>query len=373
MFATLIDALIARRARARHLKPKRGIVLVSSGGLGDTILFSLMAERFLALVGADEPATLIVRQESAGLRFLFPERIDVIGVDYRRFIRDPFYKLETAAAVRRLNARIAISTDHLRLPTVDDILVMASGADDRFALEPRAWPKHDAALRRHYAWYTRLLRPSDGMAHRLIRWLELANRLTGRDDPPPVVLFDSSRLPPAMPKTRPRIVLHPFSAIAEREPAPEVFRHIAEAFAATHEIVLSAGPGDLERAPRHRPLSETAGVVVDNADLSGKAALVRSADLVVSVDTSIMHLAVGAGAPTLCLAAAAHVVDSVPYDSRITPENVRFEVPEIDCAGCLGNCIHPLENGRYKCLTQITPDRALAAARDMLARPGAVR
>jgi hypothetical protein len=58
----------------------------------------------------------------------------------------------------------------------------------------------------------------------------------------------------------------------------------------------------------------------------------------------------------------------VPYDSRMTPENVRFEVPDIDCAGCLGQCIHPLENGRYHCLTQITPARALDAARQVLAR-----
>ncbi len=101
--------------------------------------------------------------------------------------------------------------------------------------------------------------------------------------------------------------------------------------------------------------------------MKSKVALMRGAALVVSVDTSVMHLAVGVGAPTLCLASAAHIVDSVPYDSRMMPENVRFDVPEIDCAGCLGNCIHPLEGGRYLCLAQLTSERCVTAAREMLA------
>ncbi|MDA0997364.1 MAG: hypothetical protein O2944_04050 [Proteobacteria bacterium] len=367
MLTALANLLIAYRAR-RDGAAKRGIVLVSSGGLGDTILFSLILPRFLELIGPDEPATLIVRNESAQLRFLFPERVNVIGIDYRRFIRDPFYKLRTAEIVRGLNARIAVSTDHLRLPTVDDVLILASGAAERYALEPRSWPKHDAQLRRQRGWYSRLVAPTMGMAHRLIRWWELANALGGRSLAPPVVRLGRAQLPPPLAKTRPRIVLHPFSAIAERETAPEVFIAIAEAYALSHEIVLSAGPGDLERAPRHRTLAELPWVSLDQSDFTGKAALVRSADLVVSVDTSLMHLAAGSGVPTLCLASAAHIVDSVPYDSRIAPPNARFEVPEIDCAGCLGQCIHPLENGRYLCLSQITPARALAAARDMLER-----
>ena len=89
--------------------------------------------------------------------------------------------------------------------------------------------------------------------------------------------------------------------------------------------------------------------------------------LVVSVDTSIMHLAVGVGAPTLCLASAAHIVDSVPYDSRMMPENAHFMVPEVDCAGCLGQCIHPLESGRYKCLGQIAAAASVARCQSLLA------
>jgi len=355
---------IAAKARA----DKRGLLLVSSGGLGDTILFSLMIERFMSLVPADEEVTMVVRAESRHASFLFPDRVRMMPIDYRRFIKSAAYRIGVSRQIRDFGVRIAISTDHLRLPTVDDVMIMASGAAEKCALSPRTWPKHDAALQKHRAWYTRWVDPDPQMAHRLIRWWELANALTGVSAPPPKVRFDPARLPDAVGGERPHIVLHPFSAIAEREAAPEVFVAIADAFRGTHDIVLSAGPNDLARAPQHAALAAMPGVRVDESGLIDKAALLRGAALAVSVDTSIMHLAVGVGAPTLCLASAAHIVDSVPYDSRMTPENVRFEVPDIDCAGCLGQCIHPLENGRYLCLQQLTADRCVDAAREVLAQ-----
>jgi ADP-heptose:LPS heptosyltransferase len=366
MFRRLNDALIQYRA-ARTSGDKRGLLIISSGGIGDSILFSLMIERFMALVGEDDPVTLVVRTESLGVGFLFPSRVNIIGVDYRRFIRDGTYKRQVCADLRALNVQIAISSDHLRLPTVDDVMVMATGAAQNFALRPRTWPKHDRALAQHEAWYTRWIEPDPAPAHRLIRWWELANALTGESPPPPKVAFAADRLPVPAQAARPYIVLHPFSAMAEREAAPDVFIAIADAYAKTHDIVVTAGPRDLARAPRHQPLADMPGVSVDTSSFKEKAALLRGAALVVSVDTSIMHLAVGVGAPTLCLASAAHIVDSVPYDSRMMPENAHFMVPEVDCAGCLGQCIHPLESGRYKCLGQITAAASVARCQSLLA------
>lgn len=362
----ITDNIITGMA-AKARSEKRGLLLVSSGGLGDTILFSLMIERFMALVPEDEDVTLVVRSESRHASFLFPDRVRMMPIDYRRFIKSPPYKIAVSRQIRDFGVRTAISTDHLRLPTVDDVMIMASGAAERFALSPRTWPKHDAALQAHRDWYTRWVAPDPAMAHRLIRWWELANALTGASAPPPRVGFDASRLPDAVKGARPHIVLHPFSAIPEREAAPEAFVAIAEACRDSHDIILSAGPNDLVRAPQHAALAAMPGVRIDESDLKTKAGLLRGAALVVSVDTSIMHLAAGCGAPTLCLASAAHIVDSIPYDSRMMPDNIRFEVPEIDCAGCLGQCIHPLENGRYHCLQQLTPDRCVAAAREVLA------
>ena len=201
------------------------------------------------------------------------------------------------------------------------------------------------------------------MVHRLVRWLELINAVTGRDDPPPLVSFPPERLPDPVSLPAPTVVLHPFASEPERQFAAQTFAMIVDNIPPDQDIVLSAGPGDLERNPEFRILLDRPQATLDEGPLLAKMALMRSAQFVVSVDTSIMHLAVGAGVPTLCLCSAAHVVDSVPYDPRMTPENVTFLYHDMPCRGCLGTCIHPLEGGRVVCVASLSPREILDAVK----------
>ena len=107
-FADALDAIVRTRARSpRPQMRRRGVLLVSIGGLGDTILFSVVAPRFLKLAEADEPVDLIVRSDAAAAGFLYPPRMRVRAVDYRRFSRNPFYRLRTSLDVSRATYRRA--------------------------------------------------------------------------------------------------------------------------------------------------------------------------------------------------------------------------------------------------------------------------
>ena len=362
----LVDAYVGWRGRRqKRANAGRGVLLVSSGGLGDTILFSLVAPRFAGLAAEGEPVHVAVRHDTVAAAFLYPERITVFSVDYRRFLRNPAYRLKICLGLQDAGYRVAVSTDHLRLPTVDDAMVMACAAAESLALEPRTWPKHDRRLLRNRRWYDRWVAVSEGMAHRAVRWTELANGLTGTDEPPPVVRFPDACLPAPAKPAKPTVVLHPFSAIPERQHSPALFGRIAEALPADVDIVLSAGPGDLERNPDFRVLLGDSRVSLDERGLEDKAALLRAARLAVSVDTSILHLAVGVGAPTVCLASAAHVVDSIPYDSRMIPDNVTFFYHDMPCRGCLGTCELPMEDGRYPCIARLDAVPVLEKVREL--------
>ena len=341
---------------------RRGVLLVSSGGLGDTILFSLVVDRFAGLAEDGEPVHLMVRQGSEAAAFLFPPAVELIPVNYRRFIRNPFYGWSVRRRIRNFNYRVAVSTDHLRLPTVDDALVLAAGADTSIAMEPRSWPKHDRLLQKNRKHYSRWYPVGGGMAHRMVRWVDLANAITGRADPLPLVRFPSDRLPAPSPSHGAFVVVHPFSAVPERQHPPALYRRILDILPGGTPWVLSAAPGDLDRSPEFRALLEGPGGTLSEAGLEDKAALMAAARMVVSVDTSALHLAVGVGVPTLALASAAHVIDSVPYDPAMTPDNVTFLYHDMDCRGCLGACILPAEDGLYPCVARLDGDRAVAAA-----------
>ena len=363
----LVDWTVRARSRLFPFKgPRRGVLLVSSGGIGDTMLFSLVVARFQALAVDGEPVNVIVRGDTHAAAFLYPPGITLVPVDYRRFVRSPLYRLRTCIALQKTGYRLAISADHYRLPTVDDALVMACAAEESVAMEPRTWPKHDRRLQGNRRWYTRWSAVREGLAHRMIRWVDFANDLTGQDDPPPVVTFPSERLPAPADLESPTVLIHPFSAIRPRQFPVGMFRAIIDSLPEDHRVILSAGPGDLDRNPDYAALVG-GRVRVNTEGFESKAALVRAVRLVVSVDTSVMHLAVGAGTPTLCLATAAHVIDSIPYDAAMTPGNVTFLYHDMDCRGCLGNCIHPLEDGVYPCVARLGEDEVIKAVATLLA------
>ena len=364
----LVDRWLARQARPD--RPGRGVLVVSSGGLGDTILFSLAFPRFRALARAGEPVHLVLRRDTAKAAFLFPPDVNVIAIDYRRFARNPLYRLREGRRLRDLGVRVAISADHLRLPTVDDVLVMATGAAERYALEPRSWPKHDARLRRNRGWYTDWVPVAPGMAHKMRRWVDLANGLAQRADPLPVVRIAPERLPAPAALDAPTVVIHPFSAVAGKQHSVDLWRRILTALPASFEVVVSAGPRDLAAHPEFSTLLAMPRVRLDGGDLRSTAALIRAARFVVSVDSSILHLAAGTGTPTLALASAAHVVDAVPYDPAMTPANVEVLYHDMPCRGCCGQCIYTPEDGRYPCVARLDRDVVLARVQAFVEKAG---
>ena len=358
-----------KRINVERSKNPSGVLLISSGGLGDSILFSLIAPHFGALAVDGEKITVVMQHSSAAVEFLFPDTFEILPLNYRKFIRQPIYRYSFIDKIFSRNFRLAISTDHLRLPTVDDTLIMAADAQQSFALYPRSWPKHDDLLLENRSVYTNWIEPAQGTAHRMIRWTELASALLNREVVTPKVCFDEHLMPILKKSGSSYIVFHPFSNEAERNFSLATWLKLAENLSGGREIILSAGPSDLEKYPEFKSLASLPSIEINTQELKEKLALFRGAQLVITVDTSVLHLAVGCGANTLCLASAAHAIDSIPYDERICPDNVTFLIEDMPCAGCLGNCIHPLVSGRYACIDAITPDQIVKKALEIVHSP----
>ncbi|MBT3305730.1 MAG: lipopolysaccharide heptosyltransferase family protein, partial [Alphaproteobacteria bacterium] len=147
---------------------------------------------------------------------------------------------------------------------------------------------------------------------------------------------------------------------------PALYRRIVENVSPNTKIVLTGAPGDLESNPEFKSLLELPGVSFDDSVFEDLIPVLRGAQLVISVDTALMHLAVAVGAPTVCLASAAYVGEIVPYDSAIAPDNVRFLYHTMECEGCLGDCVLPMENGMYPCVARLDQDQVIAGVSEIL-------
>lgn len=357
----LLSALAARPG------PASGILLISAGGLGDTVLFALMLRRLRSLAHPGETVTVLLRQDAAKMAFLFPPDIIVRTVDFRR-LRQSRYRLGVFMDLWKAHYRLAVSTDYLRHPDLDEALLLAAGAPETAAMLARPSPRHDRRLRAHARRIDRLYDSGSPHRDKMLRWNGFADFLTGRESPPPVVALPEDERPAQWPLPFPTVIFQPFSAVALKQSPPDLWELIIDQLPKDWRIKLAGHPSDLDKNPQFKRLLNLPHVEFEGAPFDRLAGMLRSARMVVSVDTACMHLAVALGTPTLCLASAAYVGEIVPYDPVVTPANVRFLFQPVDCQGCLGSCRFPPEDGMYPCVAALDPDQVIGAVRDMLAR-----
>lgn len=344
----------------------KGMLLVSAGGLGDTVLFSLLVRRFMELAEDGEMVTVLLRTDAAKMAFLMPSGVRIEAVDFKRLRRSLSYRRKVMTRLYRANYRLVVATDYLRHPDMDEALIAACEAEQTVAMEPRSWPKHDRALAANRSLYQRLFDSGPDHTDKVVRWAGFANWLTGNDSPAPVVKLSDDMMPePAVDSAD--VLIQPFSAVRAKQQPPELYRNIIASLPNGTSVAITGALQDLDANPEFRQLLDMPGVTYDSSSFAELAPKLRAARLVISVDTAAMHLAVAVGAPTLCLASAAYVGEIVPYAAEITPANAHFVYQEMDCRGCLGACIHPLEDGVYRCVAAIDEQRVVAEVTRLLA------
>jgi hypothetical protein len=346
--------------------PPSGILLVSSGGLGDTILMSLVIERFTSLAELGEEITLALPRESLKMAFLFDHKITIQPVDYKVFRKSKTYVKEITDQFYDANFRLVISTDFLRHPKLDEAIIKACEAEDVVAMEPRSWPKYDRALKKNRTLYSRLYDSGPTHMDKVVRWANFADWLTGKKAPPPQIRLPEKQVKAVEEYPRPTVILVPFSAVKEKQSPPEAFLTLMEYLKDGYDFVIAGAPNDLENNPEFRVLMNLPNVSFDGSVFEELAPKLKKSRLVISVDTATMHLAVALGVPTVCLASAAYVNEITPYAPEITPDNVRFVYQPMECEGCLGNCLLPTEAGRFPCVARIEMPQVLKAVDELL-------
>ncbi len=359
---------LRRRFRTRPSTPS-GVLLMSCGGLGDTVLFAYVLPRFLEMAHNGETVTLLLRGDARKMEFLFPPEITVRDVDFRRLAKDLFYRRRICEALFQAHYRLLVATDFLRHPYLDEVLAAACGAPESAAMEPRPWRKYDSTLRRNRRLYSRLFDSGPAHLDKVVRWSRFAEWLTGTTGPPPLARLAETHLPPPARLNAPAVVIQPFSAVKRKQIPLSIHQRIIDSLPAAYRVVLTGAAQDLDRNPEYRVLLENPRVAFDSSSFEEVVPLLRAADLVVSVDTALMHLGIAVGAKTLCLASAAFVGEIVPYDAAISPENAHFLYHSMPCEGCLGACVLPPEMGMFPCVARLEGDEIINKVKELLERP----
>jgi len=362
-----IQDLLQGLSRSFSSRPKAGgVLLISAGGLGDTVLFSLVLPRLASLAKDGEQVTVLIRREAAKMAFLLPPGMNVMAIDFKLLRHSLSYRRQTFARLFETHYRLAVSTDFLRHPHLDDSLIRAAAADQSAAMEPRSWPKYDRALRQNRNLFQRLFDSGPVHLDKVVRWARFADWLTGTTAPAPKVelpqglIGDTELIEPA------DVMIQPFSAVKLKQSPPDLYRMLIEQFPEGTRVAITGAPGDLDNNPDFRRLLALPNVAFDSSTFVDLVPKLKAARLVISVDTALMHLAIGLGAPTIGLASAAYVGEIVPYAEEITPANAHILFQPMACQGCLGACPLAPVDGMYPCIAGLAPARIKATADSIL-------
>ena len=363
----ILDLLLRlKRALCKRNGQEKGLLIISAGGLGDTVLFSLFASRFASLALENELVTILLCSDSAKMAFVLPKAFNVETVNFKDFRKSLSYRYKTANRLFKAHYRLIVTTDYLRHPDLDEAMIEMAAPGQALAMESRSWPKYDAQLQLNRRLYERLFDSGPKKLDKVVRWNNFANWLLDEKLPPPRVHIDPDTLADKPKLKTPDVLIQPFSAVGFKQSSVDVYRRIIGSFSEGTSVAIVGTPSDLDANPKYKELLKLPGVSFNSAIFKELVPDIRAAKLVISVDTATMHLAAAIGTSTLCLASAAYVGEIVPYAPEVKPDNLHVIYKSMDCEGCLGECHLAPVDGMYPCVAGLDNSLVVSKALELL-------
>jgi ADP-heptose:LPS heptosyltransferase len=304
---------------------------------------------------------------------------DVIALDKRKFEFNLWYRFCLGRKIRKLNCFSTVQPTHSRQWLFGDAIVRIAGSPQRVGSvgdveNIETWQKQISDR-----WYTRLIYADPAPCMELVRNAEFVRNLLGmefRAKLPDLRQMSALRKDEGfvrvMAQGQPYYALFPGASWDRKQWPSSSFLEIAERiFKQTgwHGVICGS-KADQDLA--HNMCSQSSAPLLNWAgrtDLSQLAAILSSAKLLLTNDTSAAHIAPAVGVPTICIVGGGHFGRFMPYvveqqSDRPLPRAITHQMP---CFGCNWQCIYKCPRGiPVPCIEQITVSDVWSAVCEFL-------
>jgi ADP-heptose:LPS heptosyltransferase len=369
-----VDLYVSTSALHRAPRHRGKIAITRVDGIGDFVLWlngaRAIRKRFprpdyhLTLIAS---ATWAKFAEASGLFDV------VIEVDLARFSADGPYRRMIYRDIASRCFEIAINPTYSRSPWADDLLIRATGAPVTIGQAGDLSRAMRSLKRLTDCWYSELVR-GDEATHELERNRHFARRFD------PQAGFRLQTLEPGMisrphwlPQDRNYFVLFPgASKPISRWPAERFGEITARIHARTGWTAIVCGAASDSRAAQQLMASVEDVPMVDacgQTTLAELAGVIADAKLVVTNDTSAVHLAAALGAPAVTILGGGHFGRFLPYPATgdAVSRNLCVACHTMPCYHCNWRCVHPRQRDEPgPCITSVTIEQVWAMVEPML-------
>lgn len=371
--AWLIDRLVDLGATPAHITSD--VLVVRLDAIGDFLLWSdaacQLADHYHA---AGRRVLLLANASWADLAETLGVFDIVLQLDRRRFLFEPRYRFATLRWAHQAGFALAVQPTFSRELLFGDAVLRVAGHKERIGSASDLANMSLRERQRADRWYSRLIPAAAAPRMEIERNAEF---LTGLGIParPRIGRLPMGSESRAKAVEGDYFILFPGAGWAARCWPPESFAALAEriATATGWTGVLAGGPGDRAAAAAVRaatalPLLDKTG----SSSLVGLAGLLENARLVISNETSAIHLAAVVGTPSVCIVGGGHFGRFLPY--RVVDED-QPRAPLVvhqpmDCYGCNWRCCHPREKAQaFACIRAVSVDQVWEVTAALLPAP----
>lgn len=368
----LADFFILTLIPRKKIKPI--VLLVRLDAIGDFVLW-LDAAKTLVGYYHKKGYSVVLIGNNAWANWAREMQLanEVWGVDVSRFNEQLSYRLQWLFRARRVGSEIAIQPNYSRKFREGDSLIRVSGANERIgsvgdgeSITPffKFWSD---------TWFTQLI-PAVAMPlmelkrnAEFMRGLGFANYQARL----PII----QQVPNALPNCllqKPYAVFVATASWEGREWPIDNFINIGHRLIERGmQIVVVGVQGDHERIACL--INDLSGNVLDLVGATSLGELVevlRDASIVVTNETSSLHIGVAVNVPTICILGGGHFGRFAPYETEVIDEDRNLPIMVIEpmaCFGCNWKCQYVRESGEaVKCIKDISVEKVWDAVEMIL-------
>jgi ADP-heptose:LPS heptosyltransferase len=346
-----------------------GVLLIRLDHIGDFILWLDTARHYKKLY-PNQKITLLTSPNVAELALLLPYWHEVIVLNTVFFENNWRYRWQQLVKIRKIGFETAIQPTHSRNFLLGDSLIYVTGASNRIGSQGDCNNISKAAKYITDRWYTKLISNCNNDLMELDRNAEFFSHLSGKTYTANLpVIPPLQKLPANLQIEQAYCVMFPGGSWKGKQWPVEKFAETAQILIAEKNwrIVIAGGPND--RASCIELTKKIGSHTTDLCCLTSLPELVeliRNCVLLISNDTSAIHIAAAVNTPGICILGGGHFGRFLPYPERFShaPVAVFHNMP---CFGCKWQCTQAHDPQQaVPCIAYLEMTTVLAAMKKIL-------
>lgn len=323
-------------------QPKNGVAIIRIDAIGDFILWLDSAQHYQTIYPSQK-ITLIANSTWAEVADQLPFWDSVWSIDRIKFKKNILYRYYWIYKIRSANFETVVQPTHSRIFIEGDSILKASDATHRIGAQGDLNNISSTHKKMSDTWYTKLIPTKPGLMHELYRNNEFIKNLSVTDYPINIPFLQLKREQSRKQMLSPYFVIFPgASGVGKRWPL-ENFIKISDKLCREHswQCIYCGSDNEIEINHQLQFKKNQYINLIGKTSLSDLVGIIKNAKLLISNDTSAIHIAMAVQTPAVCILGGGHFGRFLPYPSELVDINQVAAYHPMNCFNCDWKCSIP--------------------------------